>query len=120
MIPIKITCQICGFDISKFGKKYTSSRTCKMCEKRSVNKFEDQLTESYEEQLSKFCPTGVLPTRDKASASSTSITKSTKSTKSTTSTKTRISKPKFATHTESQIKINLGFSMDINQILEDD
>ena len=108
MIPIRIICQICGFDISKFGKKYTISRTCKMCEKKSVNQFEDKLIENYEEELAKYCPNGLLPNMD------TTLTTS-------KTTKTKAPKVKSAKKDSEKsapvVKINLGFSMNLEEIM---
>ena len=112
MIPIKIMCQICGFDISKFGRKYTKSRICKMCEKKSVNRFEEQLTTSYEEELSKFCPDGLILNNDRYKSSQQPAKPK---------PKPKIKKPMSATEAEEpKIKINLGFSINMAEILEMD
>ena len=55
LIPRKYNCKICGFDITKFGKMYIDSGICKVCARNSVNRYENCLTTSYEDELSKYC-----------------------------------------------------------------
>ena len=55
LIPRKYNCKICGFDITKFSKMYIDSGICKICARNSVNRYENRLVASYEDELSKFC-----------------------------------------------------------------